>query len=215
MKAALNEGKLSTNEDGSQRHIDKVKKILNPSVNPKDTLSSIKNIRVADTDDWVRSEETLKSWLNSEKKENLILLILEYSRSEKTYISENIIFFLKQQYSQDAQHASHTSICYFFFKDNKDSTRSFDQALNDLAYQISLNDLVYAKYLDSSLQSSSKINSLRSKWDRLFIDYFVKKKNIDSKTYVILDEVNEDIEKELKLFLQHLKILKKTVLSSE
>lgn len=213
--ADLNEAKVSAYEDQNQHLLDKVKKILNPSVNPEDTRRSIDKTRVPGTGDWVRSEDPFKSWLNQEKKVNPILLILGNPGSGKTYVCGNIISFLEQHHPQGAQHASRTSICYFFFKDNHPSTRSFSQALNDLAYQISLNDPVYAKYLGSTLQSASEIGSLRSKWDRLFLDYFVKKENIDSKAYVILDGVDEAFEAELKPFLQHLIDLKDAALNSE
>ncbi len=212
MMAALHAGKVSANEDHNQHHLDKIKKILHPTVNPADTLSSISKTRVPGTGDWIRSEDCFKSWMN---QGNPILLILGNPGSGKTYVSGNIISYLEQQYPQGAQHASRTSIGYFFFKDNDPSTRCFGQALNDLAYQISLNDPVYAKYLNSSLQSVSEIGSLRSKWDRLFVDYFVKKENTDSEAYVVLDGVDEAYEAELKSFLQHLVDLKNAHLNCE
>ena len=206
---------MSATEDQNQHRLDKLKWILNPSVDPEDSRRKIDKERVPGTGDWIRSEAAFKSWLDQEKKLNPILLILGNPGSGKTFVCGNIISFLEQQHLQGVQHASHTSICYFFFKDNHPSTRSFSQALSDLAYQISLNDPVYAKYLVSSLQSASEIGSLRSKWDRLFLDYFVKKENVDSRAYVILDGIDEAFEAELKPFLQHLIDLKNAALNSE
>ena len=213
--SAINKGRLSANEDQNQHHLDKVKNILCPSVHPEDTLDSIKKNRVFGTGDWVRSEDPFKSWLVHEKNENPILLILGNPGSGKTYVCGNIISFLEQQYPQGSQHASRISICYFFFKDNDDSTRSFHQALNDLAHQISLNDPVYAKYLGSILQSARDIASLPSKRKILLFNFIVKKENIDSKVYVVLDGVEEAFQAELKSFLQHLIDLKNAALNSE
>ena len=213
--SAINEGKLSANEDQNQYHLDKVRNILCPSVHPEVTFDSINKSRVFGTGDWVRSEGPFKSWLIQEKKESPILLILGNPGSGKTYVCGNIISYLEQQYPQGSQHASRTSICYFFFKDNDDSTRSFHQALNDLAHQISLNDPVYAKYLGSILRSARDIASLPSKWKLLFFNYFLKKENVDSKVYMVLDGVEEAFQAELKSFLQQLIDLKNAALNSE
>lgn len=93
--SAINEGKLSATEDQNQHHLDKVKKILCPSVHPEVTLDSINKTRVFGTGDWVRNEGPFKSWLIQEKKEHPILLILGNPASGKTYVCGNIISYLE------------------------------------------------------------------------------------------------------------------------
>lgn len=211
MMAALNESRAEADESKDKKHIDKAKAILQPSVSPVDTYASIDKTRVPGTGDWIRKEDLFQAWMN---QDNPVLWVSGNPGSGKSYLSGNMISFLGQQYPQGVQHASHISIGYFFFKNNDPRTRSFKQALNDLAYQISQNDPIYAKYIDSNFQSASEIDTIQSKWRRLFVDYFIKNDKVDSKVYLVLDGVDEALESERQTFLELLVDLKEATLSS-
>lgn len=93
-------------------------------------------------------------------RENPILWISGNPSSGKSFLCENIISYLLERYPQGVNHPSHTSVGYFFFKDNDRQTRSFHQALRDQAYQVYENDGVYAKYFDPHCQSSDDIKTI-------------------------------------------------------
>lgn len=94
---------------------------------------------------------------------------------------------------------------YFFFKDDNPKTRSFHQALRDLAYQISQNDPIYAKYVAVHCESLEDINTLQSAWRNLFINFFVKNKDAYRSVYLVIDGVNEAYGAERKNFFDLVK----------
>jgi tetratricopeptide (TPR) repeat protein len=197
--AALDESRIEASQGGDRKHIDKVKAVLQPSVFPIDTYTGIEKTRVPGTGDWIRKEELFQAWVH---QDNPLLLVSGNPGSGKTYLSGNMICFLEEQHPQGVQHTSHTSIGYFFFKNNDPRTRSFQQALKDLAYQISLNDPIYAKHIGSNIQSTSEIETVESAWRRLFRDYFIEKEGQDSKAYLVLDGVDEALDSERAKFLK-------------
>jgi tetratricopeptide (TPR) repeat protein len=203
--AALNESRTEAGHGGDRKHINMIKSLLQPSVFPIDTYTGIEKTRVPGTGDWIRKEELFQAWIN---RENPLLLVSGSPGTGKTYLSGNMISFLVEQYPQGVQHASHTSIGYFFFKSNQPRTRLFRQALNDLAYQISLNDPAYAKYIGSNIQSTSEIESTESAWRRLFVDYFLKSERAESEVYLVLDRIDEALDSERETFLKLLIDLK-------
>lgn len=209
--AVLNESRAEANEGRDKKHIDKAKSILDPSPNPEDIYTAIDRTRVPGTGDWIRNEEFFQAWM---KQDSPVLGIFGMPGSGKSYLSGNMISYLAQEHPQRVQHASHTSIAYFFFKDNNPRTRSFKQALNDLAFQVTQNDPIYAKYIASNFQSASEIETLQSKWRRLFVDYFLKKENVDSKVYLVLDGVDEALDSERQEFLELLVDLKDASMST-
>ncbi|KAK2736232.1 hypothetical protein FQN57_000830 [Myotisia sp. PD_48] len=169
-------------------HEDLVKKVLQPSVTAQDFFDSINKSRVPGTGDWVRSEELFKSWHGTGPP---ILWVSGNPGAGKSYLSSNIISFLRDQHPQGVQHPSHTSVGYFFFKDDNPKTRSFHLALRDLAYQISQNDPLYAKYLTTNCTSPDDVATLSSAWRHLFIDFYAKSAGSDSSVFLVFDGVDE------------------------
>jgi hypothetical protein len=190
--AALNE-RAEVKDDKDKKCLDKAKALLKPSVSPVDIFLDISKKRVPGTGDWIRNEELFMSWMD---QENPVLWISGNPGSGKSYLSGNIIAYLQEQHPQGVQHPSRISIGYFFFKDSDPQTRSFHQALRDLAYQISQNDPVYAKYIDSQCQSPDDIRTIRSAWRKLFVEYFIKNDRVDSSVYLVVDGVDEAYEAE-------------------
>ncbi|KAF7179313.1 hypothetical protein CNMCM7691_008246 [Aspergillus felis] len=179
---------------------DLVRKILQPSAadSAQDWYDRISKSRVPGTGDWVRREEVFQSWL---RRDLPVMFISGNPGAGKSYLSSSIIAFLKDEYPQGVQHPSHVSIGYFFFKDDNPATRSFHQALRDLAFQISSNDPAYEKYL-AGLGDYGSASTLESAWRTLFVNYFLKKESITSSVYILFDAVDEAFEEERLVFLQ-------------
>jgi tetratricopeptide (TPR) repeat protein len=200
----LSELKEEARNDQEKTHQDIVKKALQPSKTnaPQDWYDKINKSRVPNTGDWIRREEVFKSWVG---KDVPIIFISGNPGAGKSFLSSNIITFLREQHPQGVQHPSHVSVGYFFFKDDNPSTRSFHQAFRDIAYQISQNDPVYQKYLSSTVEDYESISTMESAWRTLFVDYFLIDKYGDSSVYMLFDGVDEAFETERQIFLSLLK----------
>jgi hypothetical protein len=74
--------------------------------------------------------------------------------------------------------------------------------LKDLAYQISLNDPIYAKYIESNIHSTSEIETTESTWRRLYVEYFLKNQRVERKVYLVLDGIDETLDSERDTFLK-------------
>ncbi|RYP54147.1 hypothetical protein DL769_010400 [Monosporascus sp. CRB-8-3] len=196
---AVNDKDEKRGESAMSRQ-DPVRSILRPSVtdSAQDWYDKISKTRVPGTGDWVRSEDVFKGWADREMP---IVFISGNPGAGKSYLCSNIIAFLKDQYPQGVQHTSHVSVVYFFFKDDNPNTRSFHQALRDLAYQISKNDSAYEKYL-ATVGDYGRVSTLASAWRILFVNFFLSKESITSSVYIIFDAVDEAFEEERLNFLQ-------------
>ena len=179
-----------------------VKQVLQPSVTAQDWYDKISKSRVPGTGDWIRGEDIFQKWIN---KDIPILWISGNPGAGKSYVASNIISFLRDQNPQGVHHTPHVSVAYFFIKDDNPKTRSFHQAIRDLAYQISQNDPVYAKYVAANCDSVEDVNTLRSAWRNLFVNYFHHKGDIRSRAYLILDGVDEAFESEREVFFDLVK----------
>lgn len=194
---AVNEWKQGAIEDREKSHQDQVRKLLRPSITAEDWYDKIRRSRVPGTCDWIRNEYLFKSWL---KRNIPVLWVCGNPGAGKSYLSSSIITFLIDKHLQQVQHPSHVSVGYFFFKDDNSTTRSFHQALKDLAYQISLNDPIYKRYIVMNA-GPEEISNITSTWRTLFLDFFVRRKNNDSSVYIILDGVDEAVDSEWRTFL--------------
>lgn len=183
---AVKESRADASDEKDKKHLDLVKKALEPSVNPLDTFMDISKNRVHGTGDWVRNEKVFKAWYSDKFP---ILSIGGTSGSGKSYLAGNIIEYLQEHHPQVIQHPSRKSVSYVFFKDNSPETRSVHQAHLDMAYQISQNDKFYAKHVASLSQKD--IKSIRSAWRSLYIEFFVQNGRVDSSVYLILDGFDE------------------------
>jgi hypothetical protein len=99
-------------------------------------------------------------------------------------------------------HPSCVSVGWFFFKDDNPDTRTFTQALRDIAYQVSQNDPVYEKYIAAMCSSGEEIKSLHSIWRTLFVKYFLQKEHVDSSVYIVLDGLDESYAECREQFLE-------------
>ncbi|KAE8157722.1 hypothetical protein BDV40DRAFT_277652 [Aspergillus tamarii] len=196
---SVKENKQEGSEDRERALQEHVNKILRPSKtdSAQDWYDKINKARIPGTGDWVRDEQIFKEWYD---KELPMMFISGNPGAGKSYIVANIISRLLELHPQGVQNTSLTSVGFFFFKDDNPGTRSFHQALRDLALQISKSDPVYLKHL-ATIEEYETISTLESAWRLLFVDYFVKKPTTDSNVYILLDGVDEAFDEERRAFL--------------
>ncbi|KAL4952200.1 NACHT and TPR domain protein [Aspergillus filifer] len=189
LMVSVNEGKQASSEDREKSRQSLVKKILKPSKTDfgQDWYDKINKSRVPGTGDWIRSEDIFKQWLS---KDTPIIFVSGNPGAGKSYLSTNIINFLREQHPQHGQSMLSVSVGYFFFKDDNPDTRSFHQA----------NDPVYQKHL-ATVEEYERVSTLQSAWRLLFLDYFVNKPNVESSVYILLDALDEALDEERKIFL--------------
>ncbi|KAH0559339.1 hypothetical protein GP486_004147 [Trichoglossum hirsutum] len=204
MMLTMDESKAEAKEDKDKKRQEGIKKVLQPSVSAQDWYDKINKTRVPGTGDWVRNESLFKSWVD---RGFPVLWISGTPGAGKSYLSSNVITFLREQHPQGIQHPSRISVAYFFFKDDNPRTRSFHQALRDIAYQICQNDPVYAKHVTAQCDSPDEISSIESSWRNLYVDFFLQNNGLDSSVYILLDGIDEAYITELQPFLNLVKDL--------
>lgn len=197
-------GKLVLNEqtkaaDDPEKLEKRIKALLKPSKadTARTWYEKINKARIPGTGDWIREESIFKDWM--ERKQPAIF-VSGIPGAGKSFLSSNIITFLRDQYPQGVQDPTHISIGYFFFKEDNPDTRSFHQALRDLAFQISQNDPAYQKYL-LGIEDYESISDLDNAWTKLFGDFFLRRENTDSSVYILFDAVDEALDSERSAFL--------------
>lgn len=187
-----------TVEENEAKNSAKLHSTLKPSTSSQDWYDRINRQRLIGTGDWVREEAIFKSWTRREKP---VLWISGIPGAGKSYLSSNIISFLTEQNHQGPSHLPCTSVAYFFFRDDSSHTKSFNQALRDMAFQISQNDQIYAKYLETYCHTLEDIETIESAWRKLFRDFFLAYSNWDSRVYLVLDGLDEANRADMERFL--------------
>ncbi|KAI9689967.1 MAG: hypothetical protein M1822_009849 [Bathelium mastoideum] len=185
---------------------DKVREILRPSVGPEDHLDTITKQRISGTGGWILQEPLFKSWTSGAIP---LLWISGFPGAGKSFLASNIISFLQEENSGKAQDVVQQSVAYCFFKDNDPKTRSYHQALRDLAYQLVQNDPDYAKYIRANCPDSGAIETLKSAWRELFVKFYINPTKIRRNVYLVLDGLDEAEIKGRSEFLGLLKDLRR------
>ncbi|KAJ5598042.1 NACHT and TPR domain protein [Penicillium hordei] len=196
--ASSNEEKQDTGEDQEVLQT-LIKHVLRPSMvdSAQEWFDKIHKARLPGTGDWVHTNDVFQSWIN---KETPVIFMSGNPGSGKSFLAANMINFLLERFPPGLQRNPLVSIGYFFFKDDKPQTRSCHQALRDLAFQISKNEPGYRNYL-RSIEEYEQISTLESAWRLLFVEYFLKKPNIESTVYLLLDAVDETLDEERGIFI--------------
>lgn len=196
--ASSNEEKQDIGEDQEALQT-LIKHVLRPSMvdSAQEWFDKIHKARVPGTGDWVHTDDVFQSWIN---KETPVIFVSGNPGSGKSFLAANMISFLLERFPPGLQRSPLVSIGYFFFKDDKPQTRSCHQALRDLAFQISKNEPGYRNYL-RSIEEYEQISTLESAWRLLFVGYFLKKPNIESTVYLLLDAVDETLDEERGIFI--------------
>jgi tetratricopeptide (TPR) repeat protein len=119
----------------------------------------------------------------------------------KSFLSCSIVSYLYEHHNPGVQSSFQASIGYFFFKDNDPETRSVHHALRDVAYQICLNDPVYARHVTRVCETPDDIKTIESAWRKLFLQFFVESDERGRSVYIILDGIDEAFESDrIRLF---------------
>ncbi|KAL6234540.1 hypothetical protein BDW75DRAFT_241045 [Aspergillus navahoensis] len=199
MLAKLTKENRDAHED-DEALSERISQVLRPSnVNTaQEWFAKIRRARVPDTGDWVCREEVFQSWIN---KKTPVIFISGNPGVGKSFLMADMICFLREQFPPaGVQRDSPISIGYFFFKDENPRTRSFHQALRDLACQLSRSDPGYQKWL-GTIKDYEQISTLESAWHLLFAEYFLQKSAPGGTAYILLDAVDEALDGERRIFV--------------
>ncbi|KAK6437297.1 hypothetical protein LTR95_006512 [Oleoguttula sp. CCFEE 5521] len=197
---AMEEAKTVAKEEKDLKHLEALKTMLAPSGNPPERIDQIRREQVPGSGDWIRQEEVLVSWIETGDKP--VLWISGNPGSGKSFLMYNIIQHLTDLGQSSTSSVSEdSSVAFAFFRDNNDLTRSVQQALRDIAYQLTQNDPGYAKYLATACHGNAEIGSIRTAWKVLFANYWLKPSENEGTAYILLDGLDEAFnEDRLTLF---------------
>ncbi|KAF2725874.1 hypothetical protein K431DRAFT_54383 [Polychaeton citri CBS 116435] len=188
-------------EQQDNRLTEHIKSVLRPLPFSQDRHEAIKRERIQHVGDWIHQEQPITDWLKGHIK---YLWMTGTAGCGKSFLAAKVYDLLRQQLLEGTEFSKGFRIvspAIFFFQDNKDSTKSLSQALRDVAYQISRQDVAYSKYLASRCQSVDDIASLESTWRKLFLDYYDAAGNHrDAAVYILLDALDETDPEERAMF---------------
>ncbi|OLN91695.1 Vegetative incompatibility protein HET-E-1-like protein 17 [Colletotrichum chlorophyti] len=186
---------MQTKQQALSSNRDKLKGILQPSVYPEDTLSALNRTRTPGTCDWVLEDISFKDWVEGRIR---FLWISGNPGTGKSYLTSRIV-----SWGQDVLNNKNTSsnmLGYFFFRQNNPESRSMIQALKDMAYQISEQDVFHGKQLIREVSTSDDIKTIPSAFRKLLIEPCVPdqwKRHI----YLLMDGLDEAEPREVQEFL--------------
>lgn len=195
IKATRAETKMTTD----QEMLIAVRTILNPSFTASNRYMSISKARAPGTGEWVKDHKSFKTWINDEDS---ILWVSGNPGAGKSFIAGSIIAHLSALRSQGIMKPQ-TTLAYFFLKDDNPLTRSFHQAVRDLAYQVCESDEAYARYIANEVGSASAIHTTQLAWKRLFLDYF-SSANGTNGVYLVIDGMDGASSEDRDVFMTFL-----------
>ncbi|KAL0940112.1 nacht and tpr domain protein [Colletotrichum truncatum] len=183
-----------TREQALSSNRDKLKGILQPSVYPEDTLLSLNRTRTPGTCDWILEDPSMKAWFAGDIR---FLWVSGNPGTGKSYLTSRLVSW-GQEVLNDQETTS--MIGYFFFRQNNPESRSMIQALRDMAYQISEQDVFYGKQLIREVSTSDEIKTVSSAFRKLLVEPCVLDK-WKRHIYVLMDGLDEADPREVKEFL--------------
>lgn len=202
--------KLSRMEDRQLQaeqfiHGDRLKAILKPSPYPKDYYLSIVKSTTPGTGTWISdSNKTYEDWAFSAFP---FLFLSGEAGVGKSYLMAHLITDLINQFNCENGKSQRTqsSVGYFFFRNNNPETRDVHQALCDIAYQVSEDNVYYTRYLLNQLRSSDEIKTIPSAFRKLFLEPCMNKQ---AKLFIFLDGLDEAYQDEMRELLTEMSGLK-------
>ncbi|KAL8411612.1 hypothetical protein RB596_001034 [Gaeumannomyces avenae] len=191
-----------TREQALSTNRAKLKGILRPSAYAQDIYLGLSRTRTQGTGDWLLEDASFKAWIAGDIR---FLWICGNPGSGKSYLTSRLVSWgLNLLEEQDETHM----LGYFFFKQNNPETRSFIQALRDMAFQICEQDVFYGKQVLQGVSSNDDIKTVSSAFRRLLVEPIVPDR-WKRQIYILLDGVDEADPQEFAEFLSLLDDLNK------
>ncbi|TIA08966.1 WD40 repeat-like protein [Aureobasidium pullulans] len=162
--------------------LDKLRSYLNISTAPEDILSSIPDVRVDGSCEWLTNKRSFKDWLESRSPR---YLWLEGSPGTgKTMLSTHVIHQLRDD-----------PVCYHFFGGGEHQASSLGSFLSSIAYQMAKVNSDVRNALLELVQQGSKldIRNHRSVWHTVFIGC-VFRKTFSTTHYWVVDALDELVD---------------------
>lgn len=122
--------------------------------------------------------------------------------SGKSFLTYNIINYIHElAQNSSSEVPDDASVAYSFFRDNDTKTQSVQQALHDMAYQLTQSNPVYAKYLAAKSHGPGEIASVRTAKSTLFADYWLGDEGTGI-AYLFLDGLDESLSAEREILFE-------------
>ncbi|SPO05535.1 uncharacterized protein DNG_08222 [Cephalotrichum gorgonifer] len=187
--------RAETRERTALSNRQRLRTILEPSVYPEDSYNALKNSRTPGTGDWFVKDPNLQDWVDGLFP---FLWVCGNPGTGKSYLASRLISHVEEILSQPDTPLD--SLAYFFFRENNPETRSVNQALRDIAYQLSEDDGFYGNEILRKLGSRDDIKTISSAFRALIstpCTTDTRKRTI----YIFLDGIDEAESTELNEFL--------------
>ncbi|SMR50761.1 unnamed protein product [Zymoseptoria tritici ST99CH_1E4] len=199
---ALEDTKGKVKQEHDVKYMETINRVLKPSVSPQERFDEIRREHIEHSGDWICSEEAFTARVTGQAP---ILWISGMSGSGKSFLTYTMIDHIKTKFADEEGSAGRTSVGFTFFRDNKDQTRSFEQAPRDVAFQLAQTDESYAKHICECVYNESDVATIRSAWQRLFVDFFLESDQTDSSAFILFDGMDEASPEGRETFLELLK----------
>ena len=211
----LETSKKTEDQKESDKQLESLKKILgNLDDSQNKQLRYCTSQAIANSGSWIADLEEYSVWSNLDQSQQQPLLLISGDEGcGKTFLVSRVVEMLKKQFSRTRTDGRKVFVAYYYFGSifdrarrqeanqgqNKDVSRTVDEALRMLAMQLALEDEVYRQKLSNNLRSAGPLSSnVNELWDLLFV-----RSLSDASYFLILDDAH-DLEKteELSPFLQ-------------
>ncbi|KXH25630.1 NACHT and TPR domain-containing protein [Colletotrichum salicis] len=183
-----------TREQALSSNRDKLKKILQPSVYPLDYYTALERTRTPGTCEWILKDPALRAWFAGDIR---FLWISGNPGTGKSYLASRLVSWGRDLLDEEQ---TTSMMGYFFFRQNNPEARSVVQAIKDMAYQISEQDVFYGKQLVQNIASSDEIKTVSSAFRRLLEDP-CKPDKWKRHIYLLVDGLDEAEPREVTEFL--------------
>jgi len=150
--------------------------------------SKIKKERTKGTAEWILKDPTIASWLD--RKSDSITVVTAPAGSGKTFAIAKLVEELLTRYPQESNNSSRVSVAYYFCKERVQNLSSPAVMLRTIAYQIALNDTVYAKHVLDLAENDVELRNadVSLLWLLLFHRFF---QDARGTAYILIDAIDE------------------------
>jgi hypothetical protein len=150
--------------------------------------SKIKYDRTEGTAEWILKDPTIASW--TDRKSDSIAVVTAPAGSGKTFAIAKLVEQLLSRYPQESNNSSRVSVAYYFCKERVQNLSSPAVMLRTIAYQIALNDTVYAKHVMDLAENDDELRNadVAMLWMLLFHRFF---QDARGTAYVLVDAIDE------------------------